>query len=161
MESAEQIFKPKQMNDVVIRTFPDGVLSIFVSKPTEDDENPIPLTFSQETAEEIKKFIFGYDNSLLQETEKKAEELAKQLTKANSEISKLQIKLKLYENANEKVEKLQMLKHGVISGIEQLKPNTRVYICKNGVAHSKDVLVDVEDFREEIKNMVDNILGVD
>ena len=160
MESAEFMFKSSQMNKLTVRTFPDGTLSFFVNTAGEDIGKSIPLTFYPELANEVKKSVFEYDNSILQEQKKEIGNLSKQLSKALEDNSRLSNQIILYEESKKKFEQLKSIKSSIINGITNLNPNTRVYACKNGEVHNKDVLVDVEDFREEIKNIIDNQLKI-
>ena len=154
IENIEKEFKSSQMNKLTIRTFEDGTLSFFVNNAGEEIDKAIPLTFYPALAQELKSIIFEYDAKLLDNIKKELNKVAKQLSDMTSENLSLQQKMNKYEDAKKKFEELKSIKSSIINGITNLKPNTRVYICKNGVTHNEDILVDAEDFREEIKNII-------
>ena len=155
MEEMEVV--SSQLNKLKIRIFEDGTLSFFAS--SQDEE--IPLTFNPESAANIKQFLLNQIQIREEEYKKENRSLIEQLKSSLRKNLELESHVNKYKEMTEYVKshrELKTIKSGLITDIDNLKPNTRKYVCTNGVLHNEDVLIDVNEVKEAIKTLIDGIL---
>ena len=109
---------------------------------------------------QIKVYSTDKNNSsILWEAEyrKEIDDLINDVKKYIKKNSELESQVKNYKEMTDYVashKNLKAIKSQLLTGINNLKPMTRMYMCTNGVLHNDDILIDADELKEEIRTLI-------